>query len=271
MTTETSYADPPDRRTFADGTATEPVETAASAGAESDPHRRAVDRTTGGFDTTWPVKGAEAVRLLVAAIVVVGTGIVIGFVLTDWAAPNSITRLDERIADWFVGTRTEALTSFSPVAAFPADTFPKIIISTIICGFFVWRWRRWHDAVYVALPLVFEALCFITITSVVQRPRPEVDQLIHSTIDSSYPSGHVAAATVYVAVVIVVFRHTTAIWARVLAVGLFVIVAVGVYWARLYQGVHFASDVLAGIVLGAVSVIVTDRVLRRRHHHPDPR
>jgi undecaprenyl-diphosphatase len=268
MSTETTYADNPGRRTFDDVTVTEP-----RARAESNPHRRAVDRTadTDGFDTTWSVKGPEAIRLLVAAVVVAGTGTLVGFLMTDWAAPNSITRLDERIADWFVDSRTDALNSFSAVAAFPADTFPKIIISAIICGFFLWRWRRWDEAVYVALPLVFEALCFITITRTVQRPRPEVEQLIHSTIDSSFPSGHVAAATVYVAVVIVVFRHTTVIWARAFAVSLFVLVAVGVYWARLYQGVHFASDVLAGIVLGTVSVIITDWVLRRRHLEPEPR
>ena len=263
MSPETTYADTTGRGSFDGVTVAEPP-----TRAESNPYRRAADRTarTGGFDTIWPVKGPEAVRLLVAAIVVAGTGIVVGFLLTEWAAPNSITRLDERVADWFVDGRTDALNSFAAVAAFPADTFPKIIISALICGFFLWRWRRWDEAVYVALPLVFEALCFITITRTVQRPRPEVDQLIHSTIDSSFPSGHVAAATVYVAVVVVVFRHTTVLWARALAVGLFLLVAVGVYWARLYQGVHFASDVLAGIVLGTVSVIITDRVLRRRHH-----
>lgn len=236
--------------------------------AESNPHRRAIEPANAdGFDTTWPVKWPEAARLLVAAVVIVGTGIVVGLGLTDWAAPNAVTRLDERISNWFVDGRTDGWNSFSHVAAFPADTIPKIVISALICCFFLLRWRRWDEAVYVALPLVFEATCFVAITRTVLRPRPDFeDQLIHSTIDSSFPSGHVAAATVYMAVVVVVFRHTTAVWARALAVTLFVLVAVGVYWARLYQGVHFASDVVAGIILGTVSVIVTDRVLRRRPH-----
>ena len=246
---------------------------AGMARAESNPHRephrrRHPDR---GFDSTWPVKGAEGIRLLLAAIVVTGTGILVGFVLTDWTAPNAITRLDERITNWFVDGRTDTLDTFSKVVAFPADSIPKIIISALICCYFLWRWRRWDEAVYVALPLVFEATCFITITRTVQRPRPAVDHVIHSTVDSSFPSGHVAAATVYVAVVIVVFRHTTAVWARGLAVVLFVAVATGVYWARLYQGVHFSSDVLAGIVLGVVSVLITDRVLRRRRRELEPR
>ena len=236
--------------------------------AESNPYRPpAAPLDSRRFDTTWPARGTELVRLLVAAVLVAGTGIVVGLVLTDWAAPNSITRLDERLADWFVGTRTDTLTSVATWAAFPANTFPKIIISAIICCFFLVRWRRWDEAVYVALPLVFEATCFVTITKVVQRPRPE-DSLLDSTINSSFPSGHVAAATVYVAVAIVVFRHTRAVWARALVGSIFVVVALGVYWARLYQGMHYATDVLAGIVLGIVSVLITDQVLRRRHREP---
>lgn len=215
------------------------------------------------FVTSWPVRGAEVVRLLVAFVIVAGTGILVGLIVTDWTAPNAVTRLDERITERIVDSRTDALNSLSTVAAFPADTIPKIAISMTICGIFLWRWRRWDEAVYIALPLVFEALCFITITHTVRRPRPDVEHLIHSTIGSSYPSGHVAAATVYVAVVVVVFRRTPTAWVRTLAVGLFLLVAVGVYWARLYQGVHFASDVLGGIILGAVSIVITDRILRR--------
>ena len=260
MSTETTTIDP----------ARDDIDRAGLVRAESNPHRRANRHTDAdGFDTTWPVMWPEAARLLVAAFVIVGTGIVVGFMLTDWAAPNAVLRLDERITDWFVDGRTDAWNSFSHVAAFPADTIPKILISTLICCYFLWRWRRWDEAVYVALPLVFEATCYVTISQMVQRPRPDVDQLIHSSVDASFPSGHVAAATVYAAVVVVVFRHTTAVWARALAVTLFFIIAVGVYWARLYQGVHFASDVVAGVILGTVSVIVTDRVLRRRHRSLD--
>lgn len=216
------------------------------------------------FDGTWPVRGPEVLRLLVAAIAVIGTGILIGLTLTDWAAPNPVVRLDERISQWFADQRFDALDDRVAWIAFPADTYPKIAISALICLYFVWRWRRWSEAVYVALPLVFEALCFVTITSVVQRPRPEVEHLVHSSIDSSFPSGHVAAATVYAAVVIVVFRHTQKVWARTSAVAVFSLIALGVYFARLYQGVHFLSDVVGGIVLGVVSVLITDRVLRRR-------
>ena len=103
---------------------------------------------------------------------------------------------------------------------------------------------------------------------------PDVERLLESTINSSYPSGHVAAATVYAAVAVIVFRHTSNRLARTMAVLVVTAIVLSVAWARLYQGMHFLSDVVAGIVLGATSLFITDRVLRsavvRLHLAPRP-
>lgn len=223
------------------------------------------------WKTSWPLRGPEALRLLVAYVVVTGTGVLIGLFYTDWTAPNAVTRFDDRAANAFADNRTGFLNDLAPWAAGTADTFIKIGISTAIVAFLLVTFRNWSDGVYVALPLIFEALCFVTITHIVQRPRPDVERLLESTIGTSYPSGHVAAATVYAAVVIVVWRHQRATVVRVLAAAIFVVVVVGVIWARLYQGMHFVTDVAAGVVLGVTSLFITDRVLtgaaERRQDH----
>jgi len=235
----------------------------------------AIDRTSGrSWDGTWVLRWREVGILVAALLTVIGVGTLVGLTLTDWGAPNAITDLDERVANAFADNRTDLLNDVVPFAAGVADTYIKIGISALICGFFLWKWRRWDEALYVALPLVFEATAFITITSIVQRPRPDVERLLESTINSSYPSGHVAAATVYAAVAVIVFRHTSNRVARTVAVMVVAAIVVAVTWARLYQGMHYLSDVVAGIVLGAVSLFITDRVLRsavvRLHLEPRP-
>jgi undecaprenyl-diphosphatase len=174
--------------------------------------------------------------------------------------------MDERVANWFVDSRTSFLNDASTWCAYLADSYYKIGASVVIFLVFLWVWRRWYEAVYIGLPLVFEASAFIVITNLVQRDRPDVEQLIKSEITTSFPSGHVAAATVYAAVAVIVFKHTRATWARALAVTLAVIVPLVVAWARVYQGVHYLTDTLAGIALGATSLVITDRVLSR--HEP---
>jgi membrane-associated phospholipid phosphatase len=124
-------------------------------------------------------------------------------------------------------------------------------------------WRRWHEPVYLAVTLIFEATVFIVVTTIVGRPRPDVVRLEDSPVNSSFPSGHVAAAVVYGAFVVIVFWHTRATWARALAVTVYLGVAAAVAWARMYQGMHFASDVATGVVLGLWSLAVCLVVLGR--------
>ncbi|NND74903.1 MAG: phosphatase PAP2 family protein [Ilumatobacter sp.] len=217
------------------------------------------------WKTTWCVHRHDLLLLVGALVAVVAGGALVGFALTDWTAPSALTRLDERLADWFVDIRTPSRTDLATLGAFPADTPVKITITAIVVGLMLWRWRRWHEALFIALTLIFEAMAFITITAIVGRPRPDVDRLLDSPVNSSFPSGHVAAATVYAAFAIVVFWRTRAVWARALAVAVAATIPVAVGLARMYQGMHFFSDVVAGVVLGAVSLVVCRLILG----HPD--
>ena len=219
------------------------------------------------WDGAWPIKGRELLLLLGAYVGIVVVWTLVGETYTGWTAPNAITRFDDRVANWMVDHRTPFLNDAAKASGYLADSYYKIGASVLIFLAFLWAWRRWYEAVYIGLPLVFEASAFIVITHLVKRPRPEVEQLVSSEIPTSFPSGHVAASTVYAAIVVIVFKHTRATWARALAVTLAVLIPLLVAWARVYQGVHFFTDALAGIALGAASLIATDRILRR--HEPD--
>jgi undecaprenyl-diphosphatase len=259
-----------DRNTFEEdptGSSRSGIEPAVDALRKAADERPDATPSRRRWDGRWPVRKHEIGQLLVALACVIGVFSLLGLMYTDWFAPNAITRLDDRIAEAAADNRTELLTDAVPWVAFPADTYTKITISALICLFFLWRWRRWYEAVYVALPLVFEACAFITTTYIVKRDRPEVERLLDSQVATSYPSGHVAAATVYAAVAVIVFRHTRAAWARAAAVLIAVITPLAVAWARVYQGMHFFTDVLAGILLGGASLIVTHHVLKP--HEPD--
>lgn len=214
---------------------------------------------------TWMFHRGDLLRMAPALLAVVAGGALVGFLLTDWTAPSALTRLDERLADWFVEIRTAGRTDLATWGAFPADTTTKIAVTALVVTVMLWRWKRWHEAVFVAASLIFEATAFITITAIVQRPRPDVERLLDSPVNSSFPSGHVAAATVYAAFAVVVFWRTRAVWARTLAVVVAVIIPVGVGLARMYQGMHYFSDVVAGVVLGLVSLAICLAILGAPH------
>lgn len=203
---------------------------------------------------TWPVDRRQWLQLGVAMIAAVGVFAAIGLLMTDLLAPNPITRLDDNVANRLASGRTAAKDDLAHWGAFMASTEVKVVVTSLLAVAAMVAWRRWHETVSLAFTLIFEATVFIVVTSIVGRPRPDVPRLEDSPVNSSYPSGHVAAATVYGAFVVIVFWHTTSRWMRSLSVGVFVAVVSAVAWSRLYQGMHFLSDVIAGIVLGLVSL-----------------
>jgi len=216
---------------------------------------------TSWWATTWPLAKNDWFHLAIALVSVIAVGVVVGELLTNWSGLDRIVQTDRDLAQDLADGRTATGNDLAHWGAFVADTPVKIVLSVVIAGLFLWRWKRWHEAVMVGLTLIFEATAFIIITSIVQRPRPDVERLLDSPVNSSFPSGHVAAATVYAALVVIVFWHTRAVWARALAVVIAVLAALTVAWARMYQGMHYLSDVIAGVVLGLVSIAICARIL----------
>jgi len=65
----------------------------------------------------------------------------------------------------------------------------------------------------------------------------------------SFPSGH--ATTAFAAMAVLAFAHPRVVWVQVLALGL---AALGAY-SRVYVGVHFPYDILAGMLLGTLLAV----------------
>lgn len=223
------------------------------------------------WKTTWPLGRTQWVQLGIALVAVITAFSFVGYLYTDVFAPNVVTELDVEIAESLADDRSEAENDRAHWGAFLADTPVKIGASVLIAAAMLWVWRRWHEVVFMGLTLIFEATAFIITTWIVGRPRPDVERLLESPVNTSFPSGHVAAATVYAALAIIVFWHTRSTVARGVASLLAVMIPLIVGWARLHQGMHFFSDVVAGVVLGIVSVWICYRILGAPHDaEPSP-
>ena len=208
-----------------------------------------------------PLDRSDLVALLAIYCGLVAVFTAIGLAIKRWGRLEAWDQSESRqLAD----SRTPRLNTLSWWGSNLSETIVKIVVTAIVAGTMLYVWRRWREALLVVVPLVVEAAVFITVTWIVKRPRPPVEQLDGSPVSSSFPSGHVAAAVCYSAIAIVVFWHTRRTWARVLAVVLSIAVPLIVGWARAYRGMHHVSDVVAGVVLGAVTVAFCWWVLERR-------
>lgn len=217
----------------------------------------------GGLRSTWPIHPRQSVQLLCgwAALTVVWIGL--GALLTGPLAGGSIMRVDERVAQWMVAHRTPTWSHLTVWGSLLAETTTKVVVTAVLALAFLKLWQRWFEPALLVVSLVLEAAAFLAVTTVVGRDRPDVPRLDDSPVGSSFPSGHTAAAAAYAAIAVVVFLHTRKRWARVVVVAISALVPVVVALSRMYRGMHFLSDTVAGTVLGGAAVAITALVLTR--------
>lgn len=211
--------------------------------------------------TTWPMGTPQWAALLASYLGLVAIWTGLGLALTGPLENTAVVRFDERVAVWFAKHRTPTLDTYTLWGSELSGTLIKIIATALLALVLFLIWRSWIEPLLLALSLILEAATFITVTWLVGRPRPDVPRLEGSPVDSSFPSGHAAAAAAYGALVVIVFRRTDRRSVRSLAVVLCIAIPAVVGLSRMYRGMHYLSDVLAGVLLGVASVILTAVIL----------
>lgn len=110
--------------------------------------------------------------------------------------------------------------------------------------------RRYAGVMVLGIGL--ELTAFLVVGAIIDRSRPAVDALNSVPSTPSFPSGHVAAAVVLYGSLAFSASSLSRTgrppgWVWIAPA----LVAAAVATSRVYEGVHYPSDVLAGFVLGA--------------------
>ncbi|MFD8809897.1 diacylglycerol kinase family protein, partial [Streptomyces sp. NPDC059597] len=161
--------------------------------------------------------------------------------------------------------RTSTLTTLSSIGSELGNTGTVIGVTLAACLALVLlpRLPWWRQASFLALSVALQSLVFLVVTIAVERERPDVHRLDGSLPTSSYTSGHTGAATaVYGGLAVLVLSRVRGPWRRVAAAVLLLLpVVVGV--SRLYRGMHHPTDVVGGVLNGALSLLIVGHALLR--------
>jgi membrane-associated phospholipid phosphatase len=211
----------------------------------------------------WRANLAVALKRLVpAALAIWALMVVLGYLLTRPWHHTAFERRDAWINRYLAEHRTSLVNTVTHAVTYASDTYTVIIVGLVFFVGMRLRLGRWRESMFLLAAIVGEVLIFISTTLVIHRPRPPVHRLDVVPPTSSYPSGHVAASIVlYAGLAIIALRTSTRKWLRVLAVGTAVLIPIGVAFSRLYRGMHYPSDVLAGALLAFLWLTVTVSVV----------
>jgi undecaprenyl-diphosphatase len=200
------------------------------------------------------VLGAFALTLLAALALV-------GWLVSHVLADTFVGHLDAGLDNWFAAHRTGWANVVSDVVTWLAETPTVIGLGLLACVCTRRTCRDWSDAMFVAAVVIGEVTVFVLVTALVSRDRPDV-RMDAAPPTSSFPSGHTAASVaLYGAMAVVAWRRVSSlVWRRVFVV-LAVLVPLGVAVSRLYRGMHFPTDVVFGLLLGATWLAICTRLL----------
>jgi undecaprenyl-diphosphatase len=127
-------------------------------------------------------------------------------------------------------------------------------------------WRRCRAvAIAVAVATVARPLLEFTVKALVGRDRPDFERMVAGN-GPSFPSGHVMAAIALwglLPLVVGLFTRNRVLWWISAFTSGFMIVTIAA--SRVYLGVHWPSDIFAGLLLGTLFLIGIEMVLGRAH------
>jgi undecaprenyl-diphosphatase len=143
-----------------------------------------------------------------------------------------------------------------------------LTLTTLAVAGYLWL-RRMYGAMWLVLGATLGGLAVMTLLkSVFERPRPALVPHLSVVYSSSFPSGHsLLSATVFLTLGALLGRFVEdwRLRAYFLIVALLLTCFVGL--SRVYMGVHYPTDVLAGWAAGLAWAIVcwlVTRVLQQR-------
>lgn len=217
-----------------------------------------------------PLYRRTGLRLLLGLAAAVGALIVFAL-LSNWVLEGETKHFDGVVLDTIHRYATPQLTSLMRLLTHLGSTTFLLIVSILLV---FQGLKRRRAAVLLAITMAGAALLIWVLKAEFQRPRPVPFFEFSHPKTYSFPSGHALGAFCFYGALAAIIadrmpkrRWRTITW----TVAVLVIGVIG--FSRIYLGVHYPSDVLAGYAAGLVWVITVasvDRLLLRRRAGPTP-
>lgn len=164
-------------------------------------------------------------------------------------AQEWMQNVDAEVRSYVIGHRSPVLTDAADVL----DTLGRIYVLApirILIGAVLVLRKRWWPFVAFMASVVASELLVNFLKVIYARPRPAGG--LADTFGNSFPSGHAAGAAVTALMLVMLFVRPER---RVLWLALGAIFALAMGLSRVYLSVHWLSDSITGLLIGAICAI----------------
>ena len=206
--------------------------------------------------------GRLRVQIFLTWIAVLGPLLVFGLLAEDVASRESF-RFDAPLLLWLHAHSSPLFDSLMLALTWLGGV-RLLAFSVLVMGVLAWRKPR-VGALFLLVSMVGTSLLNISMKVAFQRVRPNLWLSLTPEHDYGFPSGHsMLSCTFMLAMLVLVWQSdaSSTLKRNVTFLGLVFVAGVGL--SRLYLGVHYPSDVLAGWSLSFAWVALLQGIFARR-------
>jgi undecaprenyl-diphosphatase len=185
----------------------------------------------------------------------------------DVVSAEAITILDVRFTVWLHSHAAPSLTRFMLMVSYLHGTVAMTGYVALLGIVFI-RKRNWYWLTLLLVTVPVGMLLNVVMKTAFHRARPIFDHPLLTLSTYSFPSGHAEGATLFYGVLAACLFSYARPWhwrAGIVVTAAIMTALVG--FSRIYLGVHYLSDVLAGVVEGIawLALCLTAAASWRKH------
>ena len=185
-------------------------------------------------------------------MIIITVSVILFFIIVYFLASNQIQAFDEKVYSFF-----KPMISGHATMLFRLITATGGAIFLVVFTLFLVIFRK-EKITRIAIPLnlVLVTVLNVVVKEIARRPRPADIGMIQE-IGFSFPSAHAMVNTAFYGFLIyLIFCNEKNKTKRNVLCILFTLLILGICSSRIYLGVHYASDVLAGMCLSLVYLAI---------------
>jgi undecaprenyl-diphosphatase len=204
----------------------------------------------------WIGRHVRGFRAAIGVYLAIGLGISVAALLGFGALSYLVTAgathaADESILLWMHEHSTPRLDSWARKLT-PLGSSVVAVMVVLVASGFLWTWRQRWSLLLLWVAMLGSAVLNVTLKWAFSRPRPELWDRMHAG-DSSFPSGHaMTAVVIYGTIAFLLARLEEGRRIRRLTLGIAALTILLTGATRVYLGVHYPSDVVAGYLVALV-------------------
>jgi len=191
---------------------------------------------------------AEKKKTLIILLILIALFLLIALNLNSFI----LTQLNNSINSFIIKIQISFFILISKILSYLFETFFISIISLIFAGYLFFKRKRKESIIFI-LTIILSSLTIYFFKTLFMISRP-LNALILEN-DFSFPSGHSSIGLIVIGFLAYFLKKETKINKKLLyflSISTIILVA----FSRLYLNVHWFSDVLGGLIIGAIWLLL---------------